>query len=412
LIEPVGGVVDELLASLDALGAEDLTPLFGPALLERLRPLLAAQNRLAAEVARTVREAEVSGAAEVDGLKTMASWLRGHGHLSAAEAGRVVRAGRACTSLPAVAAAFAAGVVTAEQVAVISPVAAVDNVAAAAAQGVDLAAVDAVLAQAAASRPHARLGPVVGHYLARLDPDGPEPDPTEGRSLTVARDLSGGLSGRFRLDAVGGEKLCAALESVVQADRPAGGRRTRAQRLGDALVQLADVALAVGAMISAARARWLACDAGISRIVFGPDGAPTELGRTHRVVPPQLRRAVEVRDRHCVFAGCAAPTHWCDVHHLVHWIDDGATTLDNSALLCERHHTKVHHGFRIERPTRRAMAHLAPRRHRDPPDGRPDHLTPSLGCEPFGGRPPAAARPGDRSMQSLQACSDCNRDAA
>jgi hypothetical protein len=83
LIEPVGGVVDELTAALDALAAEDLSPLFGPALLDRLRPLLAAQHRLAAEVARTVREAEVSGAAEVDGLKTMASWLRGHGHLSA-----------------------------------------------------------------------------------------------------------------------------------------------------------------------------------------------------------------------------------------------------------------------------------------------------------------------------------------
>ncbi len=48
--------MDELTAALDALAAEDLAPLFGPALLERLRPLLAAQNRIAAEVARTVRE--------------------------------------------------------------------------------------------------------------------------------------------------------------------------------------------------------------------------------------------------------------------------------------------------------------------------------------------------------------------
>ena len=65
--------MDELVVSLDALAAEDLTPLFGPAHLERLRPLLVAQNRLAAEVARTVREAGVAGAAEVDGLTTMAS---------------------------------------------------------------------------------------------------------------------------------------------------------------------------------------------------------------------------------------------------------------------------------------------------------------------------------------------------
>ncbi len=86
--------MDQLTAALDALAAEDLTPLFGPALLERLRPLLTAQNRLAAEVARTVHEAEVSGAAQVDGLKTMASWLRGHAHLSAGEAARVRRSGR------------------------------------------------------------------------------------------------------------------------------------------------------------------------------------------------------------------------------------------------------------------------------------------------------------------------------
>jgi hypothetical protein len=73
------------------------------------------------------------------------------------------------------------------------------------------------------------------------------------------------------------------------------------------------------------------------------------MGRSHRVVPPHLRRATEVRDRHCVFAGCDAPSYWCDVHHLLHWIDGGETDLDNSALLCERHHTKVHHGFRVER---------------------------------------------------------------
>ena len=39
----------------------------------------------------------------------------------------------------------------------------------------------------------------------------------------------------------------------------------------------------------------------------------------------------------------------CDVHHLVHWAHDGNTDVDNGALLCERHHTKVHHGFRVER---------------------------------------------------------------
>jgi len=29
-------------------------------------------------------------------------------------------------------------------------------------------------------------------------------------------------------------------------------------------------------------------------------------------------------------------------HHEVHWLDGGATDLDNAALLCQRHHTVVH----------------------------------------------------------------------
>ncbi|WP_245177396.1 HNH endonuclease signature motif containing protein [Geodermatophilus sp. DF01_2] len=62
-----------------------------------------------------------------------------------------------------------------------------------------------------------------------------------------------------------------------------------------------------------------------------------------------MRRAAEVHDGGCVSAGCAAPTWWCAVHHLLAWIDGGTTDLDNAALLCERHHTKVHHGFRVER---------------------------------------------------------------
>jgi hypothetical protein len=49
------------------------------------------------------------------------------------------------------------------------------------------------------------------------------------------------------------------------------------------------------------------------------------------------------------FAGCDAPSHWCEVHHLLHWADDGETVPENLALLCERHHTKVHHGFTVHR---------------------------------------------------------------
>jgi hypothetical protein len=376
----------DLEAALDRLAAEGLKPMFGPQVLDRTGRLLRAQNRVAAQVARSVREGELTQAPEHDGLKTMQSWLRGHARLSASAAAQLVRAGRALEHLPAVAAAFADGRITAEQVATIAPVTRDEHRAAAAEQGVDLAAVDATLADVAATRPHGELAQVVHHYLERLDPDGDEPDPTEGRSLSIAKHPDGSVTGRFDLDAVGGEKVQTVLESMVQAARSAGDTRTRAQQFGDALVQWADNTLAAGdlpilrtvkphvqvviniedlvdpaigratgemgfgARISAARARWLACDGNVSRVIMGPDGHVLDFGRSKRIVPPQLRKATEIRDRHCVFAGCAAPTHWCDVHHVAEWVrDEGETNLENSALLCERHHTQVHHGFRVER---------------------------------------------------------------
>jgi hypothetical protein len=381
-----GDALADLESALDRVADQDLKGMFGPQVLDRTRRMLTVKNRLDAQVVRTVREGELTQASEHDGAKTMQSWLRGHGRLSSSAAHRVVATGRALEHLPAVAGAFAAGRVTAEAVAVIAPVTRDEHRAAAAAAGVDLAGVDAVLADTAATRPVSELAQVVHHYLARLDPDGTEPDPTEQRTLSMTRHADGSLSGRFELDAVGGETVLAAVESIVQAGRPAGDTRSRGQRQADALVQLADNALAAGnlpflrtvkphvvvtigmgdlvdphsgpgaartgfgAIISAARARMLACDGGVSRIVFGPDSQPVDVGREKRMFPPHIRRALDVRDRGCVFAGCHAPTHWCDAHHLLEWVlDDGPTSVENGALLCERHHTKVHHGFRVER---------------------------------------------------------------
>ena len=375
----------ELQSALDALAAEDVRALSPRQKLDGLREMLAAKNRLDAQMARWVRSAEVDQAPEDDGQKSMKSWLRGHGRISPTVAGQVVRNGRALEQLPALEAAFAAGAVTAEHVAVIAPIVAPKRVAAAREKGIDLAEVDRILTGVAAEHPIDRLAQAVHHYLSRLDPDGPEPDPTEDRSLTMSTLADGTVVIRGQLDPVGGEKVKTAIESVVQADRPKGDLRTRAQQNADALVQLADSQLAsgdlpllrtqkpnvvvtipaadlfdeakgpaaattgYGSLISAARARMVACDGSITPVTVDEHGVPLNMGRTKRVVPPHLRKAVELRDEACVFAGCGAPKYFCDVHHLIHWIFGGETSLENSALLCERHHTKVHHGFRVAR---------------------------------------------------------------
>src|SRR3954471_18309597 len=152
------------MSTLDGLAADDLHGLPSAELLDRTAELVRARNRIDAELARPVRRAELAQAPEHDGLKTMASWLRGHVRLSPAAAGQLIRNGRALEFLPAVAAGSAAGVISAEQVAVMAKVTRPEQLSAAADQGVELAEVDAVLADVAATRQYPQLARVVGHY--------------------------------------------------------------------------------------------------------------------------------------------------------------------------------------------------------------------------------------------------------
>ncbi|WP_029431094.1 HNH endonuclease signature motif containing protein [Blastococcus sp. URHD0036] len=375
----------ELQSALDALSGVDLDELSDGPLLDHVRELAVARNRITAALTRAVRRADVRAACEHDGAKTMQSWLRGHLRMAAPTAGRLVGQGRALDHLPLTEGLFTDGELDADSVEVIAAITEPRNRDKAAAQGIDLASVEAALLLVATHGTHRDLRIAVTDYLAKLDPDGPEPDPTEERAFTMVQHPDGTWTVHGTLDPVGGQKLATALESTSAASRCAGDTRSRAQRDGDALVQLADNALAsgqlpvlrtvkphvivtigiddlvdpatghgaattgLGATISAARARWAACDSTITRIVLDPDGLPIDVGRDHRVVPAHIRKAVELRDKKCVFAGCEAPRWYCDVHHIIEWMNGGRTSVGNSALLCERHHGKVHHGYRIER---------------------------------------------------------------
>ncbi len=104
-----------------------------------------------------------------------------------------------------------------------------------------------------------------------------------------------------------------------------------------------------------------------------PLGAPVELldlGRATRTISPALRRALAVRDGGCAAPGCDRPPQWTDAHHLDHWVDGGATSLDNLVLLCRTHHMAVHeHGWQLNRDPASGQVTLAPpaRCGHDPP---------------------------------------------
>jgi hypothetical protein len=196
----------------------------------------------------------------------------------------------------------------------------------------------------------------------------------EERSLRLNRQPDGMLSVSGILDPIGGASLKAALEPLA---RPSGrhDERRLERRWADALIELAQHAmdqasprqrphlnltatlgtlyqspgsaaaqLEHGEPVSGVTVGRIACDSSIRRQVFQGASLQVELGRRKRVVSPQLRQALEARDRHCRWPGCTRPGSWCEAHHLLPWAAGGTTDPANLLLLCYRHHVQVHEG--------------------------------------------------------------------
>jgi hypothetical protein len=85
------------------------------------------------------------------------------------------------------------------------------------------------------------------------------------------------------------------------------------------------------------------CDCTLHRLVTGEGRGTIDYGRLGRTIPAPLWNALVVRDRTCRFPGCDRPPSWCEGHHVRHWAHGGPTTLANLALVCSRHHHRLHH---------------------------------------------------------------------
>ena len=119
-----------------------------------------------------------------------------------------------------------------------------------------------------------------------------------------------------------------------------------------------------GPALAAQTARRLACDSALVKVVEDENGEPLSVGRKTRSIPPAVRRALQLRDRHCRFPGCTS-RHFLDAHHLRHWADGGETKTDNLALLCAAHHRLVHEGgFRIIHEKDGALSFMTPKGNR------------------------------------------------
>jgi hypothetical protein len=75
---------------------------------------------------------------------------------------------------------------------------------------------------------------------------------------------------------------------------------------------------------------------------MGGPSKPLDIAVPEYVVPAHIRRALVLRDRGCVFPGCAKPASVCHSHHVKSWLEGGQTELGNLVLLCGHHHRLIH----------------------------------------------------------------------
>lgn len=93
-----------------------------------------------------------------------------------------------------------------------------------------------------------------------------------------------------------------------------------------------------GLPVPAGELRRIACDAEILPAVLGSNSQPLDVGRAHRLVTPEIRQALVLRDKGCIFPHCSTSHQHCEAHHVVPWHEGGITAINNLVLLCPYHH--------------------------------------------------------------------------
>lgn len=95
-------------------------------------------------------------------------------------------------------------------------------------------------------------------------------------------------------------------------------------------------------------AKRISCDASLVTVLKDSSGKVLNIGRRSRIIPPSIKRALDVRDGACRYPGCCQ-TRFVDAHHIEHWADGGETSLNNLVTLCRHHHRALHQGdYRVD----------------------------------------------------------------
>lgn len=364
----MGAGISELRTVIDDLRSEDVDSLAVETLAENLVALETAIGWLEGERGRRVRAFDAKRGQDLGGHSSTTAFLKDRCHMSGARAQRTVALAQSLGSLPQVEKAMTAGDLSLDQVRVFSHLPS--------RLAEDLANAEVTLVNAVNGLSVANTRRLVEYWRSAVDGAGVEADAAEladRRYLFASRTLGDMVKVDGLLDPLAGDLFLTALQAATpppsEGDPRNPGQR-RADSLADIVRSFLDSGDAPGTekphvlvltdldaleghgggthetesglVLTPEQTRMYACDCALSRVVFGADSHVLDIGRTTRIIPNWMRRAVVARDRHCTHPGCDRPGRWADVHHIWHWADGGPTALWNLRLLCRYHHTLQH----------------------------------------------------------------------
>ena len=371
-----GDVIGDLRRAVDAVASLDPAELVTPdGLAEVLEELERSMRRLDLQFHRILRSFEARGDHVPLGYATTAQFARHRLGLSARRASAAVRLSRDLVFVPETAARWAAGDVDAERVRVVVS-ARTDRTQAAFDDS------EGWLAEQATVLDLRGLRVVVKRWKLLVDPGSDEPERREAdRDAHVSKTFQDTVVVDATLGPLGGEIFRTVFDDLVDElfkedwahARARLGRepsvldlaRTPAQRRADALVLMAErahgvdpssavrtrpllvVVAGLEALASGLAELWdgtplsarqlaevLRQDPDIERYVFGRGEVPIACNERHRLFTGKLRRAIQVRDRHCTALGCDRDARFCDVDHIEPVAAGGRTRPGNGRVAC------------------------------------------------------------------------------
>ncbi len=357
--------IDELSAAIDSLLAVDPADLTDDELHQFVTTLQGQRQRLAAVSAAAVSSWDRRMVWADNGARSAAVRLANETSTSTSSAGIEVRRARQLRSMPATAAALAAGDLSPDHVDLLSKA---DQPW----RNASFADHEETLVEQCKVLRFADARKLVDYWCARADVDAAE-DRAERQRTAAHLNMSPTLDGTVviggTLDPIAGsivhDELTRIERELYLADTRDGVTRTASQRRAAALVEMATRSatapvggrrpkplftalvgddtfsqlceLANGTVTTPGQLVPWAGEADLETVLF--DGPSTVISVSHRrSFTGALRRAVEVRDRHCRHtSGCDVPANQCDVDHIVPHAAAGPTSQFNGKLECTPH---------------------------------------------------------------------------